>query len=146
MAKITSRIDKSKRLMFSDDYIEGLNRDNLFLCEDDVRIRRRGIFRFIDLGKISYRTLNFLKVTENLSETPELAEQVYSSKSRHVKFDDKNRILLKDNEIDHAGIRQECIMIRKEVPRSDSSKPYIGIWNPKNWEKYSRYVKNNYFV
>jgi DNA-binding transcriptional regulator/RsmH inhibitor MraZ len=91
----------------------------------------------VNVGQIGYKTLTFLKMTDNLPQTPELLEQLYASKSRHVGFDGKNRIPIKNEEMRHAGIAQECVLIKNE-----GSNPYVGIWSPRNWRKYYRAVRS----
>lgn len=137
MAKTTLRIDGAKRFSFPNEYLSGLSRDSLYLCKDGMRVRRRGIFRFVDIRQIGYKTLNFLKMTDNLPQTQELLAQFYASKDRHVELDGKNRILIKDEEMNHAGIAQECVLIKNE-----GSNPYVGIWSPRNWGKYDRAVRS----
>jgi len=139
MAKTTLHIDESGRLLLPKEYTAGIDPDNLYLCRDGVRVRRRGIFRLVNVGQIGYKTLTFLKMTDNLPQTPELLEQLYASKSRHVELDGKKRIMFKDEEMRHAGIgiAQECVLIKNE-----SSNPYVGIWSPRNWRKYYRAVRS----
>lgn len=115
--------------------------------KESVRIRRSGLFRYVDLGEISYKNLNFLSVVDKLPKIPSgFSRQVYSSKVRAVKFEaykenpHRNRMVLENEEIDHAGLDkgEKYVMVS-----SEGSSPCVWLWNPKNWSKYCRHVKEN---
>ena len=139
MSIIKYKLD-GERLHIPEGFLEGFNRENLRIVEDSVELRRRGLFRYVDLGRLGYKKLKFLRLTDRPPLGGGMKEQLVASKVHHVIPKKKGklyRITLPELLRNYAGIEKNCVMVKVE-----GGKPYIGIWGENEWKKYTKLAKN----
>jgi DNA-binding transcriptional regulator/RsmH inhibitor MraZ len=141
--KFSKKLDKRGRIIFPIEFLEGLDKGNLFLTEYEMEVGKGGFFRYFHSTNRSYRKFNFLKVTDYKPETnsEKIYEQLNAAEPHRIGLDGSNRKKLEPRYKEHAEIKKEYVMVKLE---DSKHKPYIWIWNRKKWEEFCEVSKKNY--
>lgn len=117
-----SKLDKKGRVTLPLAYLKDLGKGGLLLIEDGVEVPEHDVY-------------NFLKITDSKPNAPsDFRQQLFSSRIFPLYPDEAGRIKLTDGQKRHAGIENECFVVKVEEER------YIGIWGTGLWKKYLQSV------